>query len=418
MWQHITGEAGLLILKFNNKKHILMFSTIIIGLIISTVVFAYDFKSIKESLADEIYRNEAGEGDKNVSLYAEYLGVDEKIDFILSEREYSASELDEFVKVLDNELIKIVLAGNEVSDKVIYPLSLVSSVNGYPFYIRWEISDTDVIDVTGELLCDPSCAQTHDITLKAYLSYKNYRNELRYRIVVIPYELTKEAMVHRYLVKDIENRNESLNTNKSIKLPSKINDTDIKWKRPVNRRSFIILAGAFMVAMLLGWAYERDELNKTLKARELLEDVYPDFTDKLRLYIMSGLNARNAFFKIGEDIKNKNSSSYDELKRTVGIANNLFVNGRGQEQVFEEFGQLCGGSYKKLSFMLSVNLKRGNDQLISLLNEESQKALIYRKERAKRRCDEASVKLLFPMMLMLIVVMILIMLPAYFGINN
>ena len=84
-----------------------------------------------------------------------------------------------------------------------------------------------------------------------------------------------------------------------------------------------------------------------------------------------------------------------------------------EEEIINDFGGSCGGSYRKLAYLLVVNLKKGNDKLIALMEEEVVKANAVRKERARKRGDEASVKLLFPMMGMLLIVMALIILPAY-----
>ena len=50
-----------------------------------------------------------------------------------------------------------------------------------------------------------------------------------------------------------------------------------------------------------------------------------------------------------------------------------------------------------------------------MLSEEADAALEERRNLARKRGEEAGTKLLFPMMLMLVVVMFLILLPAFFG---
>ena len=85
-----------------------------------------------------------------------------------------------------------------------------------------------------------------------------------------------------------------------------------------------------------------------------------------------------------------------------------------EEQVYQEFGKRCGEArYRRLSFLLSVHLKRGNGQLLTLLAQEADGAQEDRRNMAKKAGEEAGTRLLFPMMLMLVVVMFLVLLPAY-----
>ena len=58
------------------------------------------------------------------------------------------------------------------------------------------------------------------------------------------------------------------------------------------------------------------------------------------------------------------------------------------------------------------NVKKGNSVLLERLKEETQLAILERKNKIKTAAEEAGTKLLVPMMLMLAVVMILIMVPA------
>ena len=69
--------------------------------------------------------------------------------------------------------------------------------------------------------------------------------------------------------------------------------------------------------------------------------------------------------------------------------------------------------YRRLSFLLGVHLKQGNNQLLQLLAGEVDSAQEDRRNYAKKAGEEAGTKLLIPMMLMLMIVMMLMLLPAY-----
>ena len=58
------------------------------------------------------------------------------------------------------------------------------------------------------------------------------------------------------------------------------------------------------------------------------------------------------------------------------------------------------------------NLRVGTQNLIHVLEEEVGISLDMRNEYMKKRGEEVSTKLLFPMMVLLLVVMFIVMLPA------
>ena len=70
---------------------------------------------------------------------------------------------------------------------------------------------------------------------------------------------------------------------------------------------------------------------------------------------------------------------------------------------------------RKLAFLLISHLRQGNEKILSLLSDETDAALEERRNLARKKGEEAGTKLLFPMMLMLVVVMFLILLPAFSG---
>ena len=118
---------------------------------------------------------------------------------------------------------------------------------------------------------------------------------------------------------------------------------------------------------------------------------------------------------LGQQAKGKERYLYKEIK----LACHQLENGVAQEQVFQDFGRRCGEMrYRRLSFLLSVHLKQGNQQLLLLLSQEADSAQEDRRSMARQAGEEAGTKLLLPMMLMMVVVMFLVLLPAYIGFGS
>lgn len=69
--------------------------------------------------------------------------------------------------------------------------------------------------------------------------------------------------------------------------------------------------------------------------------------------------------------------------------------------------------YKMLSVLLVQNLRKGNENLLELLEREAAAVTEERKRNAKVQGEEAGIKLLLPMVMQLIVVLIILMVPAF-----
>jgi|GEM_PF-6826063 len=396
------------------KKKWIVISTLIVGFLISAGVFI----SEKYSKSDPriLYRNDYGQGESKVTLRAEYLDNYKDMTIVVAEREYADEELDDKVSKLKGELLLTLLSDNSDLSNIESDIYLPSDVDGYPFYLRWDISDTDVINSGGHIICEPDCRNNHEVIVNAYVSYKEYRNNIEYRLIVKHPTKDELTMAEYYIQKNIESVNESDKYERYIILPDLVKGIRISWSKPVSRNSLYIFIASIVIAILLGWAYEQDEKKKEARIRQDLEDIYPLFVDKLRMYLLSGLNTKSSIINIYKNISQHREDKYKYLIKILRKLNNYYKNGVAEEKIYEELGRMCGGSYKKLCFLLSVNLKKGNDKLLTMMSLESDKALAYRKNMAMKKCDEAGVKMLFPMILMLIVVMLMIIIPAYLGI--
>ncbi len=159
------------------------------------------------------------------------------------------------------------------------------------------------------------------------------------------------------------------------------------------------------------------ELDKKIKYRneQLIFD-YPEVVNRMCLLIGAGSSMKGAWGKIVHDYllkKEKNRTRpryvYEEMKRSLYELNN----GVSEAAVYEKFGQnIRLIPYMKLSAMLTYNLKKGNRYILEQLNISSLDAYVQRRENVKKMGEEASSKLLLPIMLQFILVLMIIMYPA------
>ena len=89
--------------------------------------------------------------------------------------------------------------------------------------------------------------------------------------------------------------------------------------------------------------------------------------------------------------------------------------GQNELVCYEAFAaQTEDAAYRRLVTLLSQNLKKGSKELLVLLKQERQHTLFQQTEQIRKRGEEASTRLLFPMLLLLLVAMLFVMVPAFF----
>jgi tight adherence protein C len=69
--------------------------------------------------------------------------------------------------------------------------------------------------------------------------------------------------------------------------------------------------------------------------------------------------------------------------------------------------------YKTFSTLLVQNMRKGSRELTGILEREAAEAFEERKKQARILGEQAGTKLMFPMLLMLGVVLVILMVPAY-----
>ena len=142
---------------------------------------------------------------------------------------------------------------------------------------------------------------------------------------------------------------------------------------------------------------------------------YSEIVHKLVLFVGAGMTIRSAFCKVAGDYESKVKKekilpAYEEMLYTC---RELHA-GVSEGAAYEHFGQRIGlPEYVRLCALLVQNLKRGNRTLLERLREEADKASEERLQQCKKLGEEAGTKLLVPMVLLLAVVMVIIMIPAF-----
>lgn len=227
-------------------------------------------------------------------------------------------------------------------------------------------------------------------------------------------ELTQEEIRQRELAEVISRYNEEKNDPDYYYLPDKWDGKRLEWERPADTSgsllSSICLAAALVLMVIKARA---QQMIQQQRYEQLLMD-YPGLIMKFTLLVQAGMTVRKAFQKMALDYKRKHPEKERYAYEEIMAACYEMDSGISEAEAYRRFGERCGQvKYKTFSTLLIQNLQKGSRQLAEMLERESAEAWDERKRKARVLGEAAATKLLLPMVLMLLVVMAIIMIPAF-----
>ena len=288
--------------------------------------------------------------------------------------------------------------------------------------MEWIPQDYKLIDGDGHIENDELVSEQIPTSVTAILTCQNMRQDHTFAFTIIPQEMSEKESLLKKLYLELQKQSLALRQEERLQLPVKLEGYSIRWeeKKRENGALFFLLG---VVLAAGSWILGSSELKKRMKLREnQMRMDYPEIINKFNLLLNAGMTIRQAWNKIAEDYAGKSNAiaakkhyAYEEMLLT---AHEIKL-GVPEGSAYEQFGRRTGVlPYMKFGSLVSQNLRKGNKGLAELLMREALDAFEERKEFAKRLGEEAGTKLLGPMMIMFLIVLIIIMIPAFlsFGI--
>lgn len=167
-------------------------------------------------------------------------------------------------------------------------------------------------------------------------------------------------------------------------------------------------------------------LDQMIRARKrLILLSLPVFVNKLQLLLKAGLTLHAAFLRAAEaesgDGPGEKGAQQDAhpFARQLAIAASQLRNAAPLTQVLEQLARRC--SMQEVTFFataLQMNAKRGGDELAASLGLLSRELWEKRKQAVRTLAEEASAKMLFPLMVIFLAVLLAAGAPAMLLLNG
>lgn len=403
-----TTDIDMVVQEFYLRKQATLIFIIFSGLLLAIMVDLGKENLIMED--NIIWRNQ---GNKEVELWVESSSMDikEKIIFPLSEQRYTSEELEDIYIDFILELEKALLGENVDCYNIEKDLNFIKTIYGYPFEIEWITLGDHRINTAGEIQSENIGIYGESIKIAANISYYDFNKTHEFELFIMPIYYTEYELFIEKVKKELIENDDSLINEAYIQLPNSIANEKIIWKEIKNYDEITIFI-LFLISGIFLYIKKEDEIKEKLKKREReLLRMYPSIVSKLTLYLSAGMTIKGAWNNV---LKNQPEDNVEGIYKEMKIAWYEMECGIAEVDVYERFGKRCGlQSYIKLTALLVQNIEKGNAILLQRLKEETQLAFIERKNKIKTKAEEASTKLLFPMLLNMVMIMIMIMIPAF-----
>ena len=333
------------------------------------------------------------------------------------ERIYNQEEITKLFDQAEKYLDREVLGNNSSAKQVREKLNFCKTIPGTGISVDWIPEDYSLIEYDGTLNNVSISKEGIATTVKAVLTYYEEKNEHNIAFTILPKQFSEEEMIRKELTEAIKAYSDRTAIDRLLELPREIENYSLQWSDKEEKSSPSLFLCGIIIA-IIAWLYGKRELDIKMKKRkeQMLLD-YPEIINKFTLLINAGMTIKQAWAKIAEDYINKTLKNgikkryaYEEMLTTL----HELQLGLPENSTYEQFGRRTGLiPYIKFSSFVSQNLKKGTKGFTQLLMQEAMESFEDRKESAKRRGEEAGTKLLIPMMLMLIIVFLMIMIPAF-----
>lgn len=399
---------------YYQKKLSFVLTVVFLGncLVLLTGVSNWQTTHVKNN---RITRDSYGAEERYIKLLAAVGECKKEIILQVSPVKYDKSQIEKIFTEMEEKIRQDMLLENESFDKVTSDLYFPVSIEDYPVEISYATDSFEYMDDTGKVkneeLLEPVVME-----VQVTLSYEEYSREFSIPFTLYPKEYTEEEVLFRKVEQEISKSDKEQATKEELVLPERIGDKEITYTEVKEQKELLLLCLVIGTGIALYVSKDRELQKQVEKRRKTLMLEYPEFVSKFTLLTGAGMPVKTALKKLAMDYKAfrkagaKKNLTYEELLVTVYE----MESGVLEEKAYDHFGKRCEiAPYVKLSGLLIQTMKKGSGDMAALLEKEVRDAFEERKSNGRRLGEEAGTKLLLPMMLMLGIVMVLIIVPAF-----
>ena len=334
-----------------------------------------------------------------------------QVTITVEPRLYTAEETQQLLTEAETTVLALLESAADPSH-VDTALPFVTELPGSPVMLSWMTDRPQDLDWNGEpgVNIPENGIEVHAVV---QLSLQDQRREREFVFTVFPRRLKADEQFTADLEKTIAAEDE---TSPRLILPDSVGGEETAWSRSLPAAGPLFLLLGVLVSLYLPAAAVRQKKDAE-KAREmqLLFD-FPSMAGKLSLLIGAGLSQRQAVAKLASDYQ-KSLKRGSPKRAGYELLLKVYLDmahGESELAAYRNLGTACRlPRYKTLASLLSRNLTKGSPSFLSSLRREASEAAEERRTKVRLLGEVAGTKLLGPMILMLGIVLVIMMAPAF-----
>lgn len=283
---------------------------------------------------------------------------------------------------------------------------------------EWSFSPAGIIGADGGVQSERIPEDGVTLTASVILTCGNYEKIHRFPFRLEKSKLSLEEQIEIELSEWIKDQ-QALEGETRFQLPAELGGYAAEWKEKKEYLSVKILFLEVLSLVLLIFAKKKEKEDTEKKLRQQRELVYPEILNQLLILLEAGMTTRQAWHRIAYQYKEKQKKHLvdeSEVYTAILQLDRRLSEGGKEKAAYENFAkQMDTMSYRRLARLLVNNLEKGSRDICQQLSLEAKQAYDQRLLLAKKLGEEASTKMLIPMMLMMVLVMVIVMAPAIMG---
>jgi len=367
-----------------------------------------------DKLIRSLTRAGYGKGQTSYQLDVEYDGTGETVEIVLDPQKHTEQEILDIFSDSYDAVIKEMLSDNTSLQDIHSPLNLIGSYG--QIRIHWDIEDVSLINYNGEL--SGSIGENEHLPVSIYATFTMEDTSQTFSIpLVLTAQTPSDNEKLAGEIMDSIARNNSA-YDPEVTLPDSINGRALEFRKTKSNTAQILLILGVIGAAAVFLLYDKRLEKEADKRRDEMTGDFSEIVFKLSLLYEAGLSIFRSWERIVTEYEASGQTQSHYAYREMRYTLDQIRNGRSEAESYGQFGKRCGlHQYIRLGNILEQNLQKGAKGMKTLLRQEAQDSFEERKRLARRKGEEASTKLLIPMIMMLVVVMAVIAVPAVLSIG-
>ena len=318
---------------------------------------------------------------------------------------YTKQEFKEQLERVYLELAEAMPEDNESLDSIYTDILLKSSDSTGAFDISWHSDYPEYVTSYGKVNRD-GLEQDMEVLLTADVTYQDYSDSLSYTVTLKADKGNDENNIDIVMrkLKEIEGNDRE---KQFIRLPDEVDGVSISLSPERKNKALYIMIFAIPACVLSAFLGKSRMMEKIKERDNMLRVLYPIFVNRLYLLLGTGMTLKNSMRQIVDDTDN------NILTKELSYTLREMDAGKDEAYAYEQLGcRLALPQYVRIMNHISQNLRLGTRDLRAMMEEEVHMSVNDRIEYAKKKGEEASTKLLIPMIILLAIVLVIIMIPA------